>query len=207
MAQTPTPSLPTSNSLPSPGSLTGLGMSDPVPDLPQPEACGGCLTQYLPAWQELTQDPWILNLVANGYSPLFEGPRPTLTREWRSYESITRSTPPDRALPLREHDQELLDKGAVEEVRDQRSKGFCSHMFLVPRKNGKLRPIFNLRELNGHLVCPSFKMKTSTSVATAVQPGDWATSIDLTDAYFHVPIAPWFRKYLRFVIGGKVYQY
>ena len=145
--------------------------------------------------------------MANGYSPLFEGPRPTLTREWRSYESITQSTPPDRALPLREHVQELLDKGAVEEVWDQHSKGFYSHMFLVPKKNGKLRPIINLRQLNSHLVCPSFKMETSSSVATAVQPGDWATSIDLTDAYFHVPIALWFRKYLRIVVGGKIYQY
>lgn len=33
------------------------------------------------------------------------------------------------------------------------------------------------------------------------QPGDWATSLELTDSYFHVSIAPFFRKYLRIVIN------
>ena len=168
---------------------------------------GGCLTHNINVWRMVTHDPWILNVVANGYSPVFEGPRPPLTREWESHESITRSTPPDRALLLREHVQELLAKDAIEPVWDQKSLGFYSHMFLVPKKNGKLRPIINLRELNRHLVIPSFKMETSVSIAAAVQPGDWATSLDLTDAYFHVPIAFWFRKYLRIVVEGSVYQY
>ncbi|MDY6816767.1 MAG: reverse transcriptase domain-containing protein, partial [Pseudomonadota bacterium] len=103
--------------------------------------------------------------------------------------------------------QELLEKQAVEQVHNLSSLGFHSLMFLVPKKNGKLRPIIDLRRLNDFLVIPSFQMETSVSVAAAVQPEDWATSLDLTDAYFHVPVAPWFRKYLRIVVQGKVYQY
>ncbi|KAK5902612.1 hypothetical protein CesoFtcFv8_007851 [Champsocephalus esox] len=40
-----------------------------------------------------------------------------------------------------------------------------------------------------------------------VQPGDWFTTIDLKDAYFHVEIAPKHRKYLRFAFQGIAYEY
>ena len=169
---------------------------------------GACLLKYRPAWEEITQDPWILNIISNGYAPQFAVERPPLTRDWQRFESVTRHTPPEQADLLQQYIEELLLKEAVELVEDTQSLGFYSHMFLVPKKNTtKLRPIINLKGLNGYLDIPSFQMETTMSVASAVQPGDWATSLDLTDAYFHVPIAPWFRKYLRIVVNGKVFQY
>ncbi len=41
----------------------------------------------------------------------------------------------------------------------------------------------------------------------SVREGDWVASIDLTDAYFHIPIRPSSQKYLRFTHRGQVYQY
>ena len=35
----------------------------------------------------------------------------------------------------------------------------------------------------------------------------WAFSLDLTDAYLHVPIHTRSRKYLRFTLRGRVYQF
>jgi len=42
-----------------------------------------------------------------------------------------------------------------------------------------------------------------------VQPGDWFTTINLKDAYFHVKIArkPKHRKYLHFAFQGIAYEY
>ena len=40
-----------------------------------------------------------------------------------------------------------------------------------------------------------------------VQQGDWAISLDLTDAYMHIPIHKAHKKFLRFRIQGKVYQF
>ena len=37
--------------------------------------------------------------------------------------------------------------------------------------------------------------------------GQWTTSLDLKDAYFHVPMAPTVHKLLRFQVLGKVYQF
>jgi hypothetical protein len=57
------------------------------------------------------------------------------------------------------------------------------------------------------MVKKHFKMVTLREVIAAVQPGDWLISMDLKDAYFHVPIRPSQRKYLRFAFQGKVYQF
>jgi hypothetical protein len=50
-------------------------------------------------------------------------------------------------------------------------------------------------------------METPVSVRDAVREGDWATSIDLTDAYFHIPIHRSFRKWLRFMWNGEAFQF
>lgn len=36
---------------------------------------------------------------------------------------------------------------------------------------------------------------------------EWMVTIDLKDAYFHISTAPQHRKYLRFTVGNKHYQY
>ena len=53
----------------------------------------------------------------------------------------------------------------------------------------------------------SFKMETLQSVLLSVRPGDWMVSLDLKDAYLQVPMHPDARKFLRFMVGEKVYQF
>jgi hypothetical protein len=50
-------------------------------------------------------------------------------------------------------------------------------------------------------------MKTPQAVLKALRIGHWATSIDLKDAYFHIPIKRSSRKYLRFLAINRVWQY
>ena len=50
-------------------------------------------------------------------------------------------------------------------------------------------------------------MLTAKSLVRTIRPGDWFTSIDLKDAFFHIPIYPPHRKFLRFGFQGKVYEY
>jgi hypothetical protein len=84
----------------------------------------------------------------------------------------------------------LIEKGAIEEVLlHPPPPSFISNIFLVQKKNGKMRPVINLKKLNAaHLETPHFRMESPQDVRHAICPGDWADSIDLKDAYFHVPI-------------------
>jgi hypothetical protein len=59
---------------------------------------------------------------------------------------------PDRNLLLQEEVHILLQKGAVELVNPPLTPGFYSRLFLVPKKNGKMRPVIDLSVLNQHLI-------------------------------------------------------
>ncbi len=59
----------------------------------------------------------------------------------------------------------LLEKGAIEFVPPaQRESGYNSRYFLVPKKDGGLRPILDLRLLNYSLMKRSFRMITSKKI-------------------------------------------
>ena len=79
--------------------------------------------------------------------------------------------------------------------------------FVVPKSNGGWRPVIDLSTLNRSLVVPHFKMETPESIRLSLRQGHWSTSIDLSDAYLHIPVHPRHRKYLRFFAGGKAYQF
>ena len=49
-------------------------------------------------------------------------------------------------------------------------------------------------------------METPETIRTS-QVGEWVTSIDFKDAYFHIPIHSQSRKYMRFHIQDKTYQF
>ena len=53
----------------------------------------------------------------------------------------------------------------------------------------------DLSMLNNHLHVPTFKMETAESIRKSIRKGEWVTSIDLTDAYFHVPMSQIFKKF------------
>lgn len=102
---------------------------------------------------------------------------------------------------------DLLRKRAVERVINTSSPGFYSRLFLVPKKNGKWRPVIDLSTLNSFVDNRSFKMETTASIKASILRGHWGVSLDLSDAYFHVPIHPSSRKYLRFCHNGQVFQF
>ena len=50
-------------------------------------------------------------------------------------------------------------------------------------------------------------METPETIRTSLQTGEWVTSIDFKDAYFHIPINIQSRKYMRFHLQDKTYQF
>ena len=48
------------------------------------------------------------------------------------------------------------------------------------------------------------QLETLETIRTSLQQGEWVTSIDFKDAYFHIPIQEQSRKSIRFHIQGQV---
>ena len=98
-------------------------------------------------------------------------------------------------------------KGAIEAVEDCTTPGFYSIIFLRPKKSGELRPIIDLSSLNLHINTPHFHMESAQSVRSVLTRNQWVASIDLQDAYYHIPVRKSFRKYLRFATNGQTWQF
>ena len=64
-----------------------------------------------------------------------------------------------------------------------------------------------MSKLNLFLKVEKFKMETPETIRTSLQKGEWVTSVDFKDAYFHIPIQEQSRKYLRFYVQGRTYQF
>ena len=71
--------------------------------------------------------------------------------------------------------------------------------------------MFDLKTLNQFVRKEKFKVTTSRVVTNALHHRDWAVSVDLKDAYFHIPILRKSRHLLRFATAGndglRVFQF
>ena len=172
----------------------------PLPSVP----VGGRLTQFLHHWEKFTTDVWVLSVIRGGLDLVFQEGPPLSD----SPIPMSQTSDKERFRLLSEEVQSLLLKRVIEEIPPtQSTPGFYSRLFLVPKKTGGMRPVIDLSILNSYLSVPHFKMETNRSIRACILPGMLTTKLDLSDAYFHIPISLASRKFLRFVWNNKVYQF
>ena len=158
---------------------------------------GHRLSPFARKWQSITTDRWVLTIIREGYSIEFDALPPS------GYIKVTPPSP-----PLHEEVRTLLQKGAIIPVPTrQRHLGFYSRYFTVPKKDGGLRPILDLREVNAFISPRKFRMTSLNTIFPLLTENSWFASIDLTDAYFHIDIHPFSQQFLRFAIGKHNYQF
>ncbi len=161
------------------------------------------LRQFISAWKVIPGiSRWLLNVIERGYTLQFRRRPPR-------FNGVVQSlTSPRNAQALRQEIGCLLEKGAVERVPPHElESGFYSRYFVVPKRDGGLRPILDLRPINRALCERQFRMVTLKQILAQIRPGDWFASVDLKDAYFHIQIAPHHRRFLRFAFENTAYQY
>ena len=145
---------------------------------------GARLQHFWQNWLDLGAGPKAIQILKEGYTLPFRT-RPKLTR---SPTVISCYVNPHRDSYLLKALHQLIAKNAVELVRNQKSLGFFNRLFLVPKPNNKWRPILDLSNLNVFLKVEKFKMETPETIRASLHQGEWVTSIDFRDAYFHIPI-------------------
>ena len=173
-------------------------IQEKVKDLP----VGDRLRQFLPEWEKRGSHRLITGLIRDGYKLLYTE-RPNLS----GIPCIISSYAGFRQTKCL---MDLYSRSAAER---------CSRSRSYPRKSGFLQlslPGSKTRQpqeashrlkLGHFLAVPKFKMETPESIRASLRKGEWVSSIDLTDAYLHVPIHSQSQKYLRFHFKGVTYQF
>ena len=164
---------------------------------------GTRLKIFWQSWLDLGAGPKVGQILREGYTLPFR----TLPNLARSPTIISCYVNPHRNLDLLEALHQLVSKNTVELVQNKKSLGFFNRLFLVPKPNNKWRPILDLSKLNLFLKTEKFKMETPETIRTSLQQGEWISSIDFKDTFFHIPIQEQSRKYLRFHTQGQTYQF
>ena len=147
-------------------------------------------------------NPGVLSVLRKGYTLPFKQ-RPFLTRSPLVHSGYAN---PVKNRFLKEALLNLMDKLVVEKVVVKSSLAFYNRLFLVPKPNCKWRPILDLSQLNLYLSTNTFKMEILETIRLSLQTGEWVT-LDISDAYFHIPINQRSRKYLRFFLYNQTFQF
>ena len=163
----------------------------------------GRLARFWKRWRDLGASPFILNKLQYGVRLDWVSTPPTLTTNPLIFSRCR-----DRVKMelMRSHVAQMLQKGAIQLIQDN-SPGFYSRIFMVPKQGGKWRPVIDLSALNKFVNKCTFKMETPERIRESFHKDEWITSLDLTDAYFHIPVAIKYRKFMRFVIDNQIYQF
>lgn len=155
----------------------------------------GQLQNYHSRWRMLGAPPYILKIIS-GYRIPFKM-KPPLCQPHQQNQTIFS---PEMSTII----TEMLSKGVIIEAK--RTASFISSIFLRPKSDGTMRPIFNLKKLNVYVHADKFRLINTHRVPDFLQAQDWMAKIDLHQAYFHLPIARSHQRYLRLLFNGKLYQ-
>ena len=159
------------------------------------------MKQFSSAWENITSDEYILDVV-KGYK----------------IEFVDNAVPRQTHIPLEIGfnaqecgiiDQEivkLLDKGVL--VESQHDDGeFISNIFLRHKKDGNYRMILILKRFNENDSKQHFKMESLQSAVRLMKPGCYMATVDLKDAYYTVPIHRSHQQFLKFSWRGRLFQF
>ena len=121
--------------------------------------------------------------------------------------------PPARAMPgatqlplIRPFIPVLLSRHIIRKIATPQLLYF-SRVFVVGKKNNSSRLVIDLSLLNLLLIVPRFKMETVEKIALNITGPMWGCTIDMEDAFFHVPVGWDYQRYLAFVVDGQIYVF
>ena len=80
---------------------------------------------------------------------------------------------------INEKISKMLSKGAIIALpQKEANHGFYSSLHLVPKVDGGMRPVINLKSLNEYVVPQYFKMEGIHTLKDLLRRGDWMTKIN-----------------------------
>lgn len=156
------------------------------------------LRRHLSAWKRLNPGSDILRIVRFG-----------LRFELTAPPRVAKRGPTFRGSPAQKHSlmrtlREWLELGVIEPTAS--AETLQSLLFPVPKRDD-WRWVLDSREFNESIKRHHFRMEGIAHVRSMLRRGDWLASIDLKDAFLHVPIHRKHRRYLAFRAFGRQYRF
>uniref|UniRef100_A0A2D4J0A8 ribonuclease H n=1 Tax=Micrurus lemniscatus lemniscatus TaxID=129467 RepID=A0A2D4J0A8_MICLE len=163
---------------------------------------GGRLQHFAETWESSISDAWVLETIRFGLKLEFSATPPN------QFLVCPRSADLKKRQLMNLAINHLLEIAAIQPVAPEfQGRGFYSQLFVLPKSSGGWRAILDLKRLNRFIKYRKFKMHTLQSILVSVRQGDFLASIDLTEAYLHIPIRPSHFKFLRFCYEGRHFEY
>ncbi len=168
-----------------------------------PIAVAGRLHQRADQWQAIGANALVMNWINNGVELEFVGP---VFQDRRQLPC----TKDQRQWVFQELERLLLT-GAIEEIHSHELETKLCHLspvFVVSKKGPKkYRLVIDLRGLNSGLRDRPIRFENLTQVGRIAGKGWWMITMDLSQGYHHVTMAPESRKYLGFRFGDRVFRW
>ena len=162
---------------------------------------GARLNLFGVTWEALGNGPKVLQILREGYTLPFQT-RPNLTRSPTIISCCVK--------------QERLPVGGISSADEQkcnrvgqksRISEFLQLAIFGPKTKQQMETYTRSEQSQQIPQGGKFKMETPETIQASLQTREWVTSIDFKDAYLHMPIQNQSRKYLRFHVQRKIYQF
>lgn len=101
---------------------------------------------------------------------------------------------------INEEIDRLLSLGIIERAT---SPTWLSPIHPVKKSNGRVRLCLDARKLNEHTVKNSYPQQNANRILQRIQGTQFLSTIDLSDAYYQIPIAPECRNHTAFSVSSK----
>jgi hypothetical protein len=162
---------------------------------------GGRIRRCPAAWGLVTKDHWVLGVVRGGFKIPFLSLPPT------PMNSRNPPTDPEGMAVLDTEVEAMQTKAVIRRV-DGNTDGVVSPFFARPKAEaGKWRPILSMKQVNLFIRYTKFRMVTIKDIRLWIRPDYFLSSLDLTDAYFSIPLCRTAWRFVRFVWRDLTYEF
>ena len=166
------------------------------------------LTHKKEFWSKVITDKFVISVIINGIKVKFQPGRKKVADSMCQFNQISHNAFSKHSESVRSEINSLLNMGVIYEYLGT-GKSYFSNIFLVFRDSSTspTRPIINLKKFNKNVVKEKFKMIGWKDVVSMLSPSSFVTSIDISKAFFHIPININDQKYFAFSFENKTYRY
>lgn len=163
------------------------------------EMKGGQLTQFVSQWESLGAPPQLCSILQGYVIPFCEKP---------PLQYLSLPYPVHMVTPSSQDMDKVIEALLAQRIIDHYKgrTGFVSRMFLVKKEKKNFRPVFNLKALNKFVLIKKFRLISHFKVPSFLQERDYLASLDLSQAYCHVPISSRHFPFLVFIYKNIPYN-